>query len=94
MTDTQIWWAATTALTALMGVTGYLLKRSIAQLEKHSDEQERKIAENANKLNQTIKEMPFLYTLREDFIRAQANTDRKLDDIIKILNGWGGSTSD
>ena len=94
MMDTQIWWAATTALTALMGVTGYLLKRSIAQLEKHSDEQERKIAENANKLNQTIKEMPFLYTLREDFIRAQANTDRKLDDIIKILNGRGGSTSD
>lgn len=94
MTDTQIWWAATTALTALMGVTGYLLKRSIAQLEKHSDEQERKIAENANKLNQTIKEMPFLYTLCEDFIRAQANTDRKLDDIIKILNGRGGSTSD
>ena len=92
--DTQIWWAATTALTALMGVTGYLLKRSIAQLEKHSDEQDRKIAENANKLNQTIKEMPFLYTLREDFIRAQANTDRKLDDIIKILNGRGGSTSD
>lgn len=94
MTDTQIWLAATTALTALMGVTGYLLKRSIAQLEKHSDEQERKIAENANKLNQTIKEMPFLYTLREDFIRVQANTDRKLDDIIKILNGRGGSTSD
>lgn len=94
MMDTQIWWAATTALTALMGVTGYLLKRSIAQLEKHSDEQDRKIAENANKLNQTIKEMPFLYTLREDFIRAQANTDRKLDDIIKILNGRGGSTSD
>ena len=94
MMDAQIWWAATTALTALMGVTGYLLKRSIAQLEKHSDEQDRKIAENANKLNQTIKEMPFLYTLREDFIRAQANTDRKLDDIIKILNGRGGSTSD
>lgn len=94
MMDTQIWWAATTALTALMGVTGYLLKRSIAQLEKHSDEQDRKIAENANKLNQTIKEMPFLYTLREDFIRAQANTDRKLDDIIKILNGRGGGTSD
>lgn len=38
--------------------------------------------------------MPFLYTLREDFIRAQANTDRKLDDIIKILNGRGGSKSD
>lgn len=94
MTDTQIWWAVTTALTALMGVTGYLLKRSIAQLEKHSDEQDRKIAENASKLNQTIKEMPFLYTLREDFIRAQANTDRKLDDIIKILNGRGGSKSD
>lgn len=94
MTDTQIWWAVTTALTTLAGIVGYLLKRSIAQLEKHSDEQDRKIAENANKLNQTIKEMPFLYTLREDFIRAQANTDRKLDDIIKILNGRGGSTSD
>lgn len=52
MTDTQIWWAVTTALTTLMGVTGYLLKRSIAQLEKHSDEQDRKIAENASKLNQ------------------------------------------
>jgi hypothetical protein len=87
----QIWWAATTALTMLISITGYLLKRSVSQLEKHSEAQDRKIAANEERLNEAINQMPYLYTLREDFIRAQANTDRKLDSIIKLLNKRGDS---
>lgn len=92
--DAQVWWIVTTVLTLLVSVTGYLLKRSVGQLEKHSDEQDKRIAATESRLNETINQMPYLYTLREDFIRAQANTDRKLDDIIKLLSRRGGNADD
>ena len=36
-------------------------------------------------MNNTINQMPFLYTLREDFIRSSAQQTQKLDQIITLL---------
>ena len=38
-----------------------------------------------DKLNNAINQMPFLYTLREDFIRSNAQQNQKLDQIITLL---------
>lgn len=43
MNETQIWWAATTALTALIGAVGYLLKRSVNHIEKRADDMDKRI---------------------------------------------------
>mgnify|MGYP006877034428 CR=1 FL=1 len=48
-------------------------------------EQDKRITEVEDKLNNTINQMPFLYTLREDFIRSSAQQTQKLDQIITLL---------
>lgn len=88
--ETYEFWLVTTVLGLMIAAIGFFVKRTIAGNEKANEARDKRIGELEGKLNSTIKEMPFLYTLREDFIRAQANTDRKLDDIIKLLNRQGG----
>lgn len=74
-----VFWIITTAVGLLVGALTWFVKRAIDKMEKRIDEQE-------DKLNKTINDLPFLYTLREDFIRAQANNDRKLDQINSKLD--------
>ena len=92
--DPKIWWVITTVLTLMIGVIGYLYKRSVSLAERREteikrdiEELDRSIKELDAKLNQTIKEMPYLYTLREDHIRIMASVERRLDKITDLLQG-------
>ncbi len=67
----------------------FFLKRNLDKIEKRMEKQEGQTYDLQEKLNKTISELPFLYTLREDFIRSTANHDRKLDQIISLLSGSG-----
>lgn len=69
-----IYWIITTAVGLLVGALTWFVKRAIDKMDKRIDEQE-------DKLNKTINDLPFLYTLREDSIRSQANIERKIDQI-------------
>lgn len=84
-----VYYAVTLIVGGVIGLIGFLLKRSLDKAEKQIDEQEKKLEAIENKLNKTINDMPFLYTMREDFIRAQAQTERKLDQIITLINAGG-----
>ncbi len=37
------------------------------------------------KLNRVIEEMPFKFTKQDDFLRAMANVDKKIDKVIDLL---------
>ena len=88
--DPKVWWGITTGLGLLIALVSYLLKRSITQMERRDEEHDKAIKELDTKLNQTIKEMPYLYPLREDHIRAMASIERRLDKITDLLQGQGG----
>ena len=40
-----------------------------------------------DKLEDTIRDMPYKYTLKEDFIRSMSAVDKKLDRILAVLGG-------
>lgn len=83
-------WIITGVVGALCGAVVFFLKRSLDKAEKRLERQETHTRELEEKLNKTISDMPFLYTLREDFIRSTANHDRKLDQIISLLTTSSG----
>lgn len=83
------YWAITGGAGLLVGAVTYLLKRGLDRTERRMQEDEEHVRRIESKLNSTIGEMPFLYTLREDFIRANASHERKLDQIITLLTRGG-----
>ena len=88
-------------ITWIIQVVAYgiiLLKRELNQfdqrdkrLQERIDEVEKKEAADtkalAEKMDNFIQEAPFKYTLRDDFIRAVAGFDAKLDKILDQLTG-------
>lgn len=95
--EDYIFWAVTGGVGLLGSIVAYLLKRSIDKSDKRIQENEERMREVEDKLNRTIADLPFAYTLREDFIRVTANHDRKLDQIIAMLsanNSKGGTGND
>lgn len=86
-----VFWIITGAIGALCSALAYFLKRNQDKMEKRMTAQEQHTHDVEEKLNQTIREMPYLYTLREDFIRSTANHDRKLDQIISLLMKGGNA---
>ena len=69
------------------GIICFLLKRE--RLQERIDEVEKKASADtkalAEKMDNFIQEAPFKYTLRDDFIRAVAGFDAKLDKILDQL---------
>ena len=68
------------------GVICFLLKRELGQMDqRHKDllEQLKKVEE---KLDRFITELPFKYTLKDDFVRTVARMENKLDKILDRLN--------
>ena len=86
-----VFWAITGAIGALCSAVAYFVKRNQDKMEKRIAAQEQRTREVEEKLNKTISDMPYLYTLREDFIRSTANHDRKLDQIISLLAKGGNA---
>lgn len=67
--------------TLMNGVIGYFLKQHMARTDKIEERQvalDKRIADLENKL-------PFVFVLREDWIRFQAAVEHKLDDIVKRI---------
>ena len=68
-----------------VGIIGYFLKRTLAQLEERITKQEQRIDQLEKEMQAFINQLPFTYTLRDDFLRTVANFDKKLDKILDIL---------
>lgn len=70
------------------------LTKTIDDQQRHNnelfDKAEKRVLALEDRVNGAIREMPFVYTLREDFLRSQATTDRKLDRILEKLEERGG----
>jgi len=83
--ENYIYWAVTGAIGLLISALAFFVKRGMDKKDARDKEQDKRINEVEDKLNNTISQMPFLYTLREDFIRSNAQQNQKLDQIITLL---------
>lgn len=93
-------WALPTIFTLLIGALGYFLKRHIdgvggqitdlkKSVEANKRDTDARIAGLERQLNDYIREMPYQYVLREDFIRSISNMDTKLSKILDRMSGLG-----
>ena len=75
----------TTAMTIIFGIIGFFIKRTLAQFEVAQKQTDAKVVALEVKLNEFIQQMPFQYTLRDEFLRTIASLDNKLDRILENM---------
>lgn len=85
-------WIIQTVTMLGIGIIGYFIKDLKKSIEEKIANNELSIRENTEKIedlkeefNKYKTEMPFHYVLRDDFIRAMSNVDKKLDRIYEIV---------
>lgn len=75
-----------TIITGLLGVIGFFLTRSFAALDKKADKCDLKAVKNElEAVRSTIADVKDNYLTKEDFLREQVKTEKKLDKIMDIL---------
>lgn len=91
-------WALPLIFTLLIGALGFFLKRWINEVKESQErihqetreanrETNERIDKLEEKLQATIEQLPYQYTLREDFIRSVSGLERKLDKILDKMDG-------
>lgn len=69
-------------ITALViGVIGFFLKGTLTELKDGIKQNAGDIQRVKNELNDLKSDLPFVYVLREDFIRTLNNVDNKMNNI-------------
>ncbi|GLC87507.1 hypothetical protein [Lysinibacillus piscis] len=84
-------WIIQTAILAVLGIISFFLKNLKADLEKNDTELKQQIDDVEAKFNNYKLEVADKYVQKDDFIRATAQMERKLDriydELIKINKG-------
>ena len=73
-----------TIITGLLGAIGFFLTRNCAELAAKADKGETMKSE-LEAVRKTIADVKDNYLTKEDFLREQVKTERKLDKIMDIL---------
>jgi predicted RNA-binding protein (virulence factor B family) len=79
--NSWVTWVIQTATMLMIGALGYYMKRE----QSATDTKIEKCNERIDKLEDKMENLPFVYTTREDFIRATTAIEHKLDKILDRL---------
>ena len=87
-------WLPASIFSVVVGIIAFFLKKTYANFEtkmsemrKDSDEKMSCLREDFQQESKAIRDMPYKYTLKEDFIRSMSAVDKKLDRILAALGG-------
>lgn len=77
---------AMTVITALVGVIGFFVKRAYDSLnEKATKAELEEVKKDVEVCKTDISKIKDNYLTKDDFFREQTKTEKKLDDMLKIL---------
>lgn len=77
---------AMTVITALIGVIGFFVKRAYDSLNEKATKAELEEVKKDVEVSKTdISKIKDNYLTKDDFFREQTKTEKKLDDMLKIL---------
>ena len=77
---------AMTIITALIGVIGFFVKRAYDSLnEKATKAELEEVKKDLEVSKNDISKIKDNYLTKDDFFREQTKTEKKLDDMLKIL---------
>lgn len=92
----EVTWIIQSITAMAIGVIGYFLKGTLTELKESNKQNAGDINEVKKELNELKSDLPFIYVLREDFIRSlnnvdtkMQNIDGKLDKLLQIKKGDG-----
>lgn len=74
-------WVIQTGIMISIGIITYFIKELRATIEEQIDENKSKLDFLEKEFNSFKTDMPFVYVMREDFIRSMENVEQKLDKI-------------
>lgn len=80
-------------VSAAIGIIGYLLKDIRSTLKERLDEHDEDIKDIKDDISKFKERLPQQYVLRDDFLRAIANLDNKVDNIIGEMSEVNKSLS-
>lgn len=84
-------WVLQGITTIAVGLIAYLLRDLKKTFEDKVQKNSTDIEAVKKDLNDLKADLPFVYVMREDFIRAMANVEVKLDKIYELLTKGGAS---
>lgn len=70
----------------VVGVVGYFLKDTMAELRNSIKKNADDVDKLKNEFNELKADLPFVYVLREDYIRTLNNVDRQMGDMNNKLD--------
>ena len=77
---------ALTVITALIGIIGFFVKKAFTSLDDKVTKAElEEVKKDVESDRTAINKIKDRYLTKEDFYREQTKTDKKLDDIMKVL---------
>lgn len=77
----ELTWILQTITALVIGVIGFFLKGTLTELKDGIKQNAGDIQRVKNELNDLKSDLPFVYVLREDFIRTLNNVDNKMNNI-------------
>jgi septation ring formation regulator EzrA len=77
----ELTWILQTITTLVIAVVGYFFKGTLTELKEGIKQNAGDIKEVKAELNDLKSDLPFIYVLREDFIRTLNNVDSKMNNI-------------
>lgn len=77
----ELTWILQTLTALIIGVIGFFLKGTLTELKDGIKLNAGDIQKVKNELNDLKSDLPFVYVLREDFIRTLNNVDNKMNNI-------------
>lgn len=77
----ELTWILQTITALVIGVIGFFLKGTLTELKDGIKLNAGDIQKVKNELNDLKSDLPFVYVLREDFIRTLNNVDNKMNNI-------------
>lgn len=79
-------WVMQTATMIGIGIIGYFLKSTMGDLKLRMKDNEDKVQQVEEKLNNLKSDLPFIYTTREDHATAMNAVDQKITGIDKKMD--------
>lgn len=75
-----------TVITALVGIIGFFVKRAYDNLDEKATKAElEEVKKDVEVCKTDISKIKDNYLTKDDFFREQTKTEKKLDDMLKIL---------
>ena len=81
-----ITWAIQGAIGILVGAITWRWQRDKTRMEAKHDKETESLSRRVKELEDSYRDLPFVYTTREDFIRSTTAIDRKLDKIYDCIS--------